>query len=209
MDAQVLIIPHVAVLQAEEDRARKRISAMQVQPGVQVQHMALWLPSSINGRVPCDTELYDYEFRLREVQAHEALDDVRHQLLLRTHLYKYKDRFARGVKANSRSQMKIEGVEERTRRSAERYRAAWRALKALGRQLKQVDGRGVAASDAGGRKRDAAGSWLFQDPERKKLLMKKGSAARQKAQQAGAESEGQDVLDMEESRDWRRRRRGR
>ncbi|KAJ7030787.1 hypothetical protein C8F04DRAFT_1186443 [Mycena alexandri] len=187
MDAQVLIIPHVAVLQAEEDRARKRISAMQVQPGVQVQHMALWLPSSINGRVPCDTELYDYEFRLREVQAHEALDDVRHQLLLRTHLYKYKDRFARGVKANSRSQMKIEGVEERTRRSAERYRAAWRALKALGRQLKQSGWekalQPLMPEDVRGMPRA-----LFQDPERKKLLMKKGSAARQKAQQAGAEA---------------------
>ncbi|KAJ7018432.1 hypothetical protein C8F04DRAFT_1277733 [Mycena alexandri] len=187
MDAQVLIIPHVAVLRAEEDRARKRISATQVQPGVQVQHMALWLPSSINGRVPCDTELYDYEFRLREAQAHEALDDVRHQLLLRTHLYKYKDRFARGVKANSRSQTKIEGVEERTRRSAERYRAAWRVLKALGRQLKQSGWETVLQplmpEDVRGMPQA-----LFQDPERKKLLMKKGSAARQKAQQAGAEA---------------------
>ncbi|KAJ7036439.1 hypothetical protein C8F04DRAFT_1258005 [Mycena alexandri] len=115
MDAQALFIPHVAVLRAEEDRARKRISATQVQPGVQVQHMALWLPSAIADRVPCDKELYEYEFWLREAQAHEALDDVRQQLLLRTHLYKYKDRFARGVKANSRSQTKIEGVEERTR----------------------------------------------------------------------------------------------
>ncbi|KAJ7701065.1 hypothetical protein B0H16DRAFT_1748807 [Mycena metata] len=187
MDAQVLIIPHVAVLRAEEDRARKRISATQVQPGVQVQQMALWLPSSINGRVVCDTELYDYEFRLREAQAHEALDDVRHQLLLRTHLYKYKDRFARGVKANSRSQTKIEGVEERTRRSSERYRAAWRALKALGRQLKRSGWekalQPLMPEDVRGMPRA-----LFQDPERKKLLMKKGSAARQMAQQAGAEA---------------------
>ncbi|KAJ7763712.1 hypothetical protein B0H16DRAFT_1454979 [Mycena metata] len=135
MDAQALFIPHVAVLRAEEDRARKRISATQVQPGVQVQHMALWLPSAIVDRVPCDEQLYEYEFRLREAQAHEALDDVRQQLLLRTHLYKHKDRFVRGVKANSRSQTKIEG-----------------------------------------------------DPERKKLLMKKGPAAREKAREAGAEA---------------------
>ncbi|KAJ7775286.1 hypothetical protein B0H16DRAFT_1712863 [Mycena metata] len=187
MDAQVLIIPHVAVLRAEEDRARKRISATQVQPGVQVQHMSLWLPSRISGRVPCDTELYDYEFRLREAQAHEALDDVRHQLLLRTHLYKYKDRFARGVKANSRSQTKIVGVEERTRRSAERYRAAWRALKALGRQLKRSGWekalQPLMPEDVRGMPRA-----LFQDPERKKLLMRKGPVARQQAQQVGAEA---------------------
>ncbi|KAJ7018761.1 hypothetical protein C8F04DRAFT_1277227 [Mycena alexandri] len=187
MDAQALFIPHVAVLRAEEDRARKRISATQVQPGVQVQHMALWLPSAIVDRVPCDEELYEYEFRLREAQAHEALDDVRQQLLLRTHLYKYKDRFARGVKANSRSQTKIEGVEERTRRSAERYRAAWRALKGLGRHLGREGWektlRALSAEDVRGMPRA-----LFQDPERKKLLMKKGPAAREKAREAGAEA---------------------
>ncbi|KAJ7715472.1 hypothetical protein B0H16DRAFT_1741913 [Mycena metata] len=115
MDAQVLFVPHVAVLRAEEDRARRRIAATQAQPGVQVQHMALWLPSSIRGRVECAVDLYEHEFRLQEAQAHESLDDVRHQLLLRTHLYKHKDAYVRGVKANTRAQTKIEGVEERTR----------------------------------------------------------------------------------------------
>ncbi|KAJ7770736.1 hypothetical protein B0H16DRAFT_1306425 [Mycena metata] len=176
MDAQALFIPHVAVLRAEEDRARKRISATQVQPGVQVQHMALWLPSAIVDRVPCDEQLYEYEFRLREAQAHEALDDVRQQLLLRTHLYKHKDRFVRGVKANSRSQTKIEGVEERTRRSAERYRAAWRALKGLGRHLGRKDWekrlRPLSAEDVRGMPRaleagaeaKARMSWIWRSP---------------------------------------------
>ncbi|KAJ7022851.1 hypothetical protein C8F04DRAFT_970965 [Mycena alexandri] len=178
MDAQALFIPHVAVSRAEEDRERKRISATQVQPGVQVQHITLWLPSAIIDHVPCDKELYEYEFRLREAQAHEALADIRHQLLLRTHLYKYKDRFVRGVKANSRSQTKIEGVEERTRRATERYQAAWRALKGLGRHMGPLlteDVRGMPRA-------------LFQDPERKKLLMKKGPAAREKAKQARDEA---------------------
>ncbi|KAJ7725467.1 hypothetical protein B0H16DRAFT_1332689 [Mycena metata] len=139
MDAQVLFVPHVAVLRAEEDRARKRIAATQAQPGVQVQHMALWLPSSIRGRVECAVDLYEHEFRLREAQAHESLDDVRHQLLLRTHLYKHKDAYVRGVKANTRAQTKIEGVEERTRRSAERYRVAYRALMGLGKHLKRTE----------------------------------------------------------------------
>ncbi|KAJ7149782.1 hypothetical protein C8R43DRAFT_887865 [Mycena crocata] len=139
MDSQVTIVPHVALLRAEEDRARRRISATQAQPGIQVQHMVLWLPSEIKGRVECDDELYKYEFRLREAQAHEALDDVRNQLLLRTHLYKYKDMYARGVKANTRCQTKIASVEERIRRSAERYRAARRALVGLGRHLKKTE----------------------------------------------------------------------
>ena len=124
MDKQVSIIPYVALLRAEEDRARTKIKATQPQPGIQVHQMALWLPSDIKGRVECDIELYEYEFRLRESQAHEALEELRHQLLLRMHLYKYKDMYARGVKANTRCQTKINGVEERIRQTSERYRAA-------------------------------------------------------------------------------------
>jgi hypothetical protein len=65
MDSQVLFMPHVALLRAEEDRARMKISATRSQPGIQVQHMALWLPSAIKGGIECDVELYEYEFRLR------------------------------------------------------------------------------------------------------------------------------------------------
>ncbi|KAJ7025298.1 hypothetical protein C8F04DRAFT_1191646 [Mycena alexandri] len=133
--------------------------------------------AGINGRVPCDTELYDYEFRLREAQAHEALDDVRHQLLLRTHLYKYKDRFARGVKANSRSQTKIEGVEERTRRSAERAGETAEAKRM---------GDGVAASDAGGRERDAAG--VIPGPGTKEAVDEEGIGGATEGAAAGAEA---------------------
>ncbi|KAJ6457468.1 hypothetical protein DFH09DRAFT_1063427 [Mycena vulgaris] len=168
MDTQVGFIPHVALLRAEEDRARTRISATQSQPGVKVQHLALWLPSDIKGRVECDDELYEYEFRLREAQGHEALEDLRHQLLMRTHLYKNKDMYARGVKANTRAQTKIEGVDERIRRTAERYRAARRALVGLGAKLKEARWQfallPLLAEDVRGMPRA-----LFQDPERKKM----------------------------------------
>ncbi|KAJ7898753.1 hypothetical protein B0H13DRAFT_802882 [Mycena leptocephala] len=180
MDAQVLFIPHVALFRAGEHRARKKNSATQAQPGIQVQHMALLLPSDIKERVECDTELYEYEFRLREAQAHEALDDLRHEPLIRTHLYKYKDRFAREVKANARCQTKITTVEEKNRQSAARYRAARKALVGLGRVLKKTDWEStllpLAAEDVRGMPRA-----LFQDPERKKWLMKKGPEARRKA----------------------------
>ncbi|KAJ6548378.1 hypothetical protein B0H19DRAFT_188597 [Mycena capillaripes] len=187
MDAQLLVTPYVAQLRAAEDRARAKISATQTQPGIQVQHMALWLPSAINGRMECDVALYEYEFRLREGQAHEALDALRHQLLFRTHLFKYKDRFVRGVRGNSRSQTKIEGVEERIRREAERYRAARRALVNLGNHLGeegwQKELLPLSSEDVRGMPRA-----LFQDPERKKLLMKKGPNARKQAAARGQEA---------------------
>ncbi|KAF8217388.1 hypothetical protein K438DRAFT_1557227, partial [Mycena galopus ATCC 62051] len=143
MDTQVLFIPHVAVLRAEEDIARMKIGATQTQPGIQVQHMALWLPSSIKDVVECDIELREYEFRLRYAQAHKALDELRDQLLLRMHLYKFKDRFSRGVKANTRLGTKIKVVEERIRRTADQYRVARRALMNLGRVLKKKEWEGT------------------------------------------------------------------
>ncbi|KAJ7429392.1 hypothetical protein B0H11DRAFT_1768215 [Mycena galericulata] len=179
MDAQVTFIPHVALLRAEEDRARLRIAATQAQPGIQVQHMTLWLPSNIKNRVECDVELYEYEFRLRVAQGHEALEDVRHQLLIRTHLYKYKDRFARGVKANTRCQTKIVGVEERIRRAAERYRAARRALVGLGSRVADTtweatlqpllaeDVRGMPRAlkaEIAGAEAKARMSWIWRSP---------------------------------------------
>ncbi|KAJ7434267.1 hypothetical protein B0H11DRAFT_2164741 [Mycena galericulata] len=172
MDAQVTFIPHVALLRAEEDRARLRIAATQAQPGIQVQHMTLWMPSNIKNRVECDLELYEYEFRLRVAQGNEALEDVRHQLLIRMHLYKYKDRFARGVKANTRCQTKID---------------ARRALVGLGSQVEdrswEVTLRPLLEADVRGMPRA-----LFQDPERKKLLLQKGPEARRKAEIAGTEA---------------------
>ncbi|KAJ7099324.1 hypothetical protein B0H15DRAFT_1001957 [Mycena belliarum] len=184
MDTQATFIPHVSLLRAEEDRARIRISVTQAQPGVKVQHLALWLPSDIKGRVDCDIELYQYEFRLREAQAHEALDDLRHQLLLRTHLYKHKDMYVRGVKANTRCLTKIKTLEERIRRTSDRYRAARRALVGLGRELNETGWQAalqpLLVEDVRGMPRA-----LFQDPERKKLLMKKGPAARRDAKEMG------------------------
>ncbi|KAJ7488629.1 hypothetical protein B0H11DRAFT_1720431 [Mycena galericulata] len=178
MDAQVTFIPHVALLCAEEDRARLRIAATQAQPGIQVQHMTLWMPSNIKNRVECDLELYEYEFRLRVAQGNEALEDVCHQLLIRTQ-YKYKDRFARGVKANTWCQTKIDGVEERVRRAADHYRAARRALVGLGSQVEdrswevtlwpllEADVRGMPRAlkaEITGTEAKARMSWIWQSP---------------------------------------------
>ncbi|KAK7049165.1 CxC2 domain-containing protein [Favolaschia claudopus] len=183
MDSQVLFMPHVALLRAEEDRARMKISATQTQPGIQVQHMSLWLPSALKGSTQCEDDLYEYEFRLREAQAHEALDALRNNLLVRTHLYKYKDRWVRGVKSNTRIGTKIEGVEERVRRVSERYRGARRALEGLGRRLDRQEWqktlRPLKPEDVRGMPRA-----LFSDPERKKLMMRKGLQARKQADAA-------------------------
>lgn len=103
-------------------------------------------------------------------QANEALHDVRRHLLVRTHLYKLKDRYARGVKANTRSKTKIAVVDERIRRVAAQYRDAWSALKVLGpkvkrreweatlKELKHEDVRGQPRQKQGDAVRQAGGT---------------------------------------------------
>ena len=51
----------------------------------------LRLPSSLHLRSACLPILQQHEFRLREAQAYEALDELRDHLRLRSHMYKYKD----------------------------------------------------------------------------------------------------------------------
>lgn len=115
------------------------------------------------------------------------MDQVRQQLLLRTHLYKFKDRFVRGVRANVRSTTKIKGLEERLWRSAARYRAARKALANLGQVLNEHAWEATLLplhpEDVRGMPRA-----LFHDPERKKLMMKRGPQARARAADAGRQA---------------------
>ncbi|KAJ6607278.1 hypothetical protein B0H10DRAFT_1631100, partial [Mycena sp. CBHHK59/15] len=141
MEKQTPFMPRVAWLQDQEDAARARTTRTQPVPGVKVHEIQLWLPSAMMARHQasdlewCTREVIEFEYRLRVGQANEALHDIRRQLLLRTNAYKYKDRNARGVRANTRSGDKIDALNDRIRCSAEQYRAARRALVVLGQTL--------------------------------------------------------------------------
>ena len=89
----------------------------------------LLLPSS--STTLSDHALLDHEWRLRYAQAFDALADIRGHLEVRAHLYKFKDRFARGQHANTRSQALIKAINAKIDSDAERYRAAYSAINAL------------------------------------------------------------------------------
>ncbi|KAJ7262384.1 hypothetical protein C8J57DRAFT_1183875 [Mycena rebaudengoi] len=146
IDIQSQFFPIVTRLRDLEDRARARAAETQAVavPGVLVQAMELWLPSALMNRpgssreeAGCKKGILDSEYRMRVGQAHEALHNIRRELLVRTNLYKYKDKNKRGVRANTRAQTRIDALEERVRRAAEQYRAARRALVVLGRVLER------------------------------------------------------------------------
>ncbi|KAJ6619583.1 hypothetical protein B0H10DRAFT_2216646 [Mycena sp. CBHHK59/15] len=146
VDGYTGFVPHVTRVRDLEDEARARAAKTQPIPGVKVHEITLWLPSAISGQVgsssedvPCSREVCKFEYCLCVGQVHEALHEVRQQLLVRTHLYKLKDNHSRGVKANTRSQDKIDALNDRIQRAAEQYHAAWWVLIALGRVLKEKE----------------------------------------------------------------------
>ncbi|KAJ7448481.1 hypothetical protein FB451DRAFT_1567204 [Mycena latifolia] len=130
----------LASARAAEDQARATVAKSQPTAGVPVQAIALWLPSK-QVQMPGSTVKPSharYEFDLREGQAHEALEEVRRLLLVRTHEYQVKDRHVEGVAGHTRARTTIEVLDEHIRRHASDYRAAQKALALLGPSLQET-----------------------------------------------------------------------
>ncbi|KAJ6550955.1 hypothetical protein DFH09DRAFT_1319526 [Mycena vulgaris] len=62
-----------------------------------------------------------------------------HQLLVRTHEYKYKDHNVRGVRDAMRSSRKLDGIEDQIKRAKVTYRVTREALEVLGPQLGRME----------------------------------------------------------------------
>ncbi|KAJ7258013.1 hypothetical protein C8J57DRAFT_1646556 [Mycena rebaudengoi] len=193
MDIQARFFLIVMRIREPEDRARTRAATTQVVPGILVHEMVLWMPSGLVNRPGardddgrCKQSVLEFEYCLRVGQAHEALDDIRSQLLVRTHLYKWQDLQIRGVRGNTCSQGKIDTLDERIRRATEQYHAARRALVVLGRELEnnawEKTLKPLAAGDVRGMPRAT-----FGDEERQCGKKGKGKAvgpARKRQKQA-------------------------
>jgi hypothetical protein len=126
---QVLYVPGLAMLRRHHNGLSEE----------QPQNASLWLPSAISGRVSCDLRLYSHEWDLRYAQANDALREVRRNLQLRAHLFKYKDRFSTGQQANTRANATISRVQRYINSSAARYRSARKALLSLAAHLSKGD----------------------------------------------------------------------
>ncbi|KAJ7795160.1 hypothetical protein B0H14DRAFT_2391995 [Mycena olivaceomarginata] len=138
MGVQQLFIPEVAVLRDRETVERRRVAATQALPGLKAQDMKLWFPSAIGNSVQCDGVLREYEFKLRKGQAVLALNEMRGNLLLRTHEFQYRDG-VHGVKAKLRSGARTDALQARIDTAASEYRAAHAALVKLGILLKDTE----------------------------------------------------------------------
>ncbi|KAH7907679.1 hypothetical protein BJ138DRAFT_1116497 [Hygrophoropsis aurantiaca] len=136
---QLLYIPTVAILRAQEHRQNAAHSATTI-PADAVENTKLWLPSQIGNAAPCDVSLRSIEWKLRYAQAHDALHGLRQALRLEIYLLRYKDRFISGQKPITRAQSAIDNAAAKKDGCAERYRDARKALLVLGPLLEQPDG---------------------------------------------------------------------
>jgi hypothetical protein len=93
--------------------------------------LELLLPSAIGNRIPWDKQLGEYEWLLRDAQAHDSLHKLRDSLRLKDYLLKKKKSSSRGVRENTRSQTQISNAVKKVKTAAVKYRVARKALIAL------------------------------------------------------------------------------
>lgn len=165
---QQLYMPNVVVLRRKQDGSDGLGGNLQ-----KPHEIPLWLPSQVKAQVTYNVRLAEIKQKLRLGQAFEALSTLQHNLQMRSHLYKFKDRFVRGQGANTRARNAIDLVQARVDACAGEYRAAHTALLALDvqlgkltdssrlRTLENSDIRDLADGEAGtseGRKKT---SWIW------------------------------------------------
>lgn len=131
-DIQKLYMPSVAALRARYDRKGGGTPCA-------VQNMDLFLPSQIYGLATCEVRLLRHEFDLRISHAENTLNDLRGLLLMRSQMWKSKDRFSRGQRMNLRSQTLLENVRTRIMETAKKYRRIRTALAVLSGPLLELD----------------------------------------------------------------------
>ncbi|KDR70910.1 hypothetical protein GALMADRAFT_144380 [Galerina marginata CBS 339.88] len=92
---------------------------------------AIWLPSNIpapHREMICGPGLVTIEKRLRVSQAHDALENVRHVLKIKSRMVSFKNKNIRGQREGTRSRTVIDRVHENARIAAEKYRASRLAI---------------------------------------------------------------------------------
>lgn len=119
-------MPETAALRLRSDR-----DASDSNSEIPIYDIPLYLPSSLDAKTKCSPKLQQYEFKLREAQAYEALDELRQHLRLQSHMWKYKEKQVVGQRASTRQHNLIGRVDKKVQNSARKYRSARTAISNL------------------------------------------------------------------------------
>ncbi|KAF8958754.1 hypothetical protein BDZ97DRAFT_1668023 [Flammula alnicola] len=129
IEVQHMYIPSLRMV-----RARAH-DAMDEQLEIPAHEVLLRLPSSLTSTTPCDMRLLSIEWKLRQAQASDALDDLREGLRLRSYVLIDKARFQHGQVANTRANTIVVRCQAKVNAAANRYCAARSALAGLAPRL--------------------------------------------------------------------------
>ncbi|KAG6851998.1 hypothetical protein C0991_004317, partial [Blastosporella zonata] len=166
---QMLYIPQVAILRARDDRA-----GSDELPST--TNVNLYLPSALlsQGLTTCDIKFVEYEFRVRYAQAHGVLHTIRRGVLLRSQMWKSKDKLIRGQHLHTRSHALIMNATSRITAAAQKYKEIRAALVILGAHLGKVgwdlelqamteeDTRGITANEDDLSEGRRSVSWIWK-----------------------------------------------
>jgi len=137
-EVQYIYTPHVVSLISQALRPETHEPAASVSPPPETlpENIPLFLPSSLPPHIralPELKEICQLERRLREPQADDALADIRRQrrVIQGLWLFKRLNMSGTGNKPNTRMISLYNRFENKTKRAAEKYRSAWRALSVL------------------------------------------------------------------------------
>ncbi|KAF8147577.1 hypothetical protein B0H34DRAFT_680129 [Crassisporium funariophilum] len=130
IDIQHLYFPFIAILRGRADQqgGGKPLS---------VQNIELHLPSSLVGKQVFPMDILRTEWRLRLTHTEESLNDLRGLLLMQSMMQKSKDQHMHGQRQQTRSRGILNGVEERIRAAAAKYRRIREALSQLASPLQE------------------------------------------------------------------------
>lgn len=133
MKIQEIYIPSTALI-----RLRAEAAALEGDEPVPASSIPLLLPSALPPRTQIEAKFQEFEWRLRQAQAADALHSLRQHLRLQAHLVNFKYRFDRGQHENLRSGDTIKRLRVKIDESVERYRVARKALTLLSPILKKT-----------------------------------------------------------------------
>lgn len=176
-EVQLVYMPHVAPLIAHGPAIDAEAGPLSLPPETFAENIPLFLPSALPSHIRILPELQQIcklERRLREPQANDALAAVqRHRRIIKG-LWQFKDLNASGVgnRPNTKMVTLYKRFDSKTKRAAEEYRAAWRALRVLDphgswtirlKELKDADirGPGKEAYEESASNSRYAPSWIW------------------------------------------------
>jgi hypothetical protein len=159
-------MPAVALLRAKDDSAA-------LSP-VAVHDIKLFMPSFSPETLRCAKNLLICEWEFRYSQAEEILNALRGFLLLRSHMWKSKNKHSRGQKQQTRSQQLLSSVDNKISMATKKYRSVYYALQVLSdpllettwrnifRPLAETDVVGLTSMDDSGSEGRKRLSWIWK-----------------------------------------------